>query len=411
MTSVAGTSKLRVAFVDLVLEPDKPGRSGLSDIVWDMASELTNQGHEVHVISSYHVHAYPDPRVLVHSFTTPPMGYRNVLGLAWMVRRAARAIKVVKPDVVHAPEYMSTALLDFFGVTQPLVLTVPGNIFHRLEHGNAYEWYFTQILKWAAKRSARSCARVIAISSDMKRWWEWTGSPPDRTPWIPLGIDTTRFRRVPAARERLGIPDDIPVFLYLGRFSREKGLTDLLEAVVRVKGSLEAASARVALVGQGPLEHELRLQISRQGLGSLVQLEPWANQEVTPLWYSAASALVLPSWSEGFSRTVPEAMICGTPVIGTRISGTEDHVQDGVTGVLVPPRDAHALAHALQAATSDVGRLAAMGERAKRYAELNLTWGQAVRRIIEEVYVPAAKDSGRTRGRISAAVGSFRGRA
>ncbi len=53
--------KLRIGFVDYVLEPDKPGQTGLSDIVWDMASELVNQGHEPHVIASYHTDQYPDP--------------------------------------------------------------------------------------------------------------------------------------------------------------------------------------------------------------------------------------------------------------------------------------------------------------------------------------------------------------
>ena len=77
---------------------------------------------------------------------------------------------------MHAPEYVSTALFSVYGVEHPLVVTVPGNIYERIENGNGYEWYYTQFLKWAAKTSAKRCASVIAISKDMKTWWEKTGS-------------------------------------------------------------------------------------------------------------------------------------------------------------------------------------------------------------------------------------------
>ena len=120
--------RLRVCFIDYVLEPDKPGRSGLSDIVWDMASELANQGHEVHIVASYHSEVFPDPRINVHSFPTPVMGYRNVVGNALLLMRAARVTKALRPDIVHAPEYVSIAVFHALGVMAPLVFTVPGNI-------------------------------------------------------------------------------------------------------------------------------------------------------------------------------------------------------------------------------------------------------------------------------------------
>lgn len=85
--------KLRVAFIDYVLEPDKPGRSGLSDFVWDMASELVRQGHEVYIIASYHSDKYPDPNVKVHNFPTPPIGYRNIIGQLLIIKHAADIVR------------------------------------------------------------------------------------------------------------------------------------------------------------------------------------------------------------------------------------------------------------------------------------------------------------------------------
>ena len=79
------------------------------------------------------------------------MAYRNIVGKIWLVKRAADIAKRLKPDIVHAPEYISTAVFASLGVQTPLVLTVPGNIYHRIEHGHSYECHFVQVLRWAAK--------------------------------------------------------------------------------------------------------------------------------------------------------------------------------------------------------------------------------------------------------------------
>jgi len=379
---------LRICFVDYVLEPDKPGRSGLSDIVWDIASELVELGHEAHIVASYQTTDYPDDRVIVHNFKAPPMGYRNVAGNAWLLKRASDIVKRVQPDVVHAPEYVSTALFSVYGVEQPLVVTVPGNIYERIENGNGYEWYYTQFLKWAAKTSAKRCASVIAISKEMKTWWEKTGSAPERTPRIPLGVNVDRFHYVSDARAKLGIPQDVLFLLYVGRFSVEKGLRDLLDALMAVKSQLDPSRVRVTLIGKGRLERDLTDCIEREGLGGVVELRPWVDQEELKLWYSAADALLLPSHSEGFSRTIPEAMICGTPVIGTRITGTEDHVSDGVNGHLVPPKSAEELARVITNVLGEPESLLNMREAALSYARLHLSWPGIVERIVEEVYIP-----------------------
>ena len=202
---------LRIAFVDYVVDPAKPGRSGLSDLVWDMAVELAKMGHEAHIVASYHTDQFPSDSVEVHNFPTPAIGYRNIIGHLRILYRATGIIKQINPDIVHAPEYLSTAVMSALGVSAPLVLTVPGNIYHRLRtpEGSSYEWYYAQILKWAARRSARQCSAVIAISQEMKRWWEWTGSAPEHTPMIPLGVDPQRFSFVKDARGLLELPSDM----------------------------------------------------------------------------------------------------------------------------------------------------------------------------------------------------------
>lgn len=381
---------LRVAFVDYVLDPEKPGRSGLSDMVWDMATELANLGHEPHVVASYHTTNYPDPRVRVHNFATPPIGYRNILGQFWILKRAADVVRRQHLDIVHAPEYVSTAVLAALGIRTPLVLTVPGNIYHRLHTGKRewYPWHEVWPLKWAARTSAHRCARVIAISSEMKRWWEWTGSPPARTPHIPLGVNSRRFCRIPEARSRLGIEANEPMLLYAGRLTPDKGIGDFLDALERIQDVLRHHGARVVVIGRGPEEVAIRQRLNSTALDEIVSTRAWVPQSELSTWYSAADAVILPSRSEGFSRTIPEAMICGTPIIGTRITGTEDHVHDGIDGLLASPGDVASLADRLAFAVQNHYQLRDMGDEAMRYAAQHLTWQVIVPRIVEEVYRP-----------------------
>jgi glycosyltransferase involved in cell wall biosynthesis len=379
---------LKVAFVDYVVDPRQPGRSGLSDVVWDMAGELARQGHEAHVVASYHTTDYPDPRVVVHNFPTPPIGYRNIVGQVWILNRAAACLRRIQPDIVHAPEYLSTALFARLGLPAPLVLTVPGNIFQRERAGHGYDWHFVQVLKWAARTSARRCSSVIAISQEMKSWWEWTGSPPERTPWIPYGVSPERFQYQAGARARLGLPCDRPLLLYVGRFSKEKGLLDLLDALHRARGLAGAAAPQVLLVGSGPQEAEIREHVAALGLEPIVKVRGWVAQGDLKWWYSAADALLMPSWNEPLGRVMLEAMSCGTPVIASATEGPNDHIRDAQTGFLFPPRDVARLAEILGQIAEQPALLRQMRAPTLAYAQANLIWPKIVERIVDEVYLP-----------------------
>jgi glycosyltransferase involved in cell wall biosynthesis len=387
MTNTNIDRPLRIAYVDYVLDPYKPGRTGLSDIVWDMARALFDLGHEPHVIASYNVDTYPDPRVTVHNFTAPPMGYRNIVGNLWLLNSAANIAKELKPDIVHAPEYISTAVFASLGVETPLVLTVPGNIYHRIMYGHSFEWHFVQVLKWAAITSARKCSYIIATSQEMKRWWEMTGSSPDRTPLIPYGVDTNRFHPVDKARVILGLPEDKLIFLYVGRFATEKGLIDLIDAVALLSLEVNLDQVEFILIGRGPMRGAMEARIHAQKLEKIITLRDWVDQHLLATWYSAADAFMLPSHSEAFSRTIPEAMSCGTPVIGSAITGTEDHVKDGQNGFLFPPKSPESLAEILQQQISNRSSLNCIGMHALQYARDNLRWPHIMSRIIQEVYI------------------------
>src|SRR5207302_3968316 len=92
----------------------------------------------------------------------------------------------------------------------------------------------------------------------------------------------------------------------------------------------------------------------------------------------AADILVHPSLSEGISNIVLEAMATGVPVIGTRIGGLEEQIVDGITGVLVPPKNGRALADAIAALVADRGSWSRMGAAARRIVEQHFSLGPMV---------------------------------
>lgn len=395
--------RLKVVFLDYTLDLDKPGRSGLSDIVWDMAAALTALGHEVHVVGPYPQSAAPEPGITVHRIRVPPLGYRWYGGFLWICMRMAKMAARLDPDIVHAPEYISTAvfttLYPNFGAQT--VMTVPGNIFDRLSTPGAFKTtpLGAVILKWAAQQTARSGPTLIAISQDMKQWWEWTGSYPPRTHWIPLGIDVDRFRPTEGARQAIGLDNDIPFFLYVGRYAVEKGILDLLDALGEVHRRLPDTLFKVALVGRGDQLERIERRRSELGLNDLVDVHGWLAQDDLATWYSAADLFLMPSRNEPLGRVMLEAMACGTPVLGSDSAGPKDHIQEGVNGFVYPRGDVAALTEQLLWALQHPAQLQAMRKASRDYVHDNLAWDRIARRVVDEAYAPIALELSLSGGR------------
>jgi glycosyltransferase involved in cell wall biosynthesis len=122
-------------------------------------------------------------------------------------------------------------------------------------------------------------------------------------------------------------------------------------------------TARLVIVGEGPLRAEVEKVLAEAGMADLAWL-PGARHDVADVLRSL-DLFVLPSQAEGTSCTLQEAMACGLPVVATAVGGTPDLVNEGVTGHLVPPDDEAALAQALAQAFDQPDVVARQGQAAR----------------------------------------------
>lgn len=193
-------------------------------------------------------------------------------------------------------------------------------------------------------RMHRRVDRIVCVSETARDSFVRAGVPAHKLLVIRNGIAFRSAAPDPAeVRARLGLPFDATLVLTVARLTEQKGHRHLLEAAPAVRERVPGA--HFVWVGEGPLGDELRKRTRELGIEGNVHLT--GRRTDVPDLLAAAELFVLPSLFEGLPLVVLEAMAAGVPVVGTRVCGTREAVEDGVCGRLVPARDPAALAAAI----------------------------------------------------------------
>jgi glycogen synthase len=153
-------------------------------------------------------------------------------------------------------------------------------------------------------------------------------------------------------RRELGIDESDVLIGTVATFRPVKDLHTMLEAMSLVARA--RPRAKLVLLGDGPLKHDLTATVERLGLGSVVRFPGWRNDATQLL--PAMDLFVLSSLSEGISLALLEAMAAGVPVVATKVGGNLEVLREPSSGLLVPPRSPHDLAHAILSLIDDAAR-------------------------------------------------------
>jgi D-inositol-3-phosphate glycosyltransferase len=235
---------------------------------------------------------------------------------------------------------------------------------------------------------------LIAANPDERADLVWRQhTPAEKICTIPPGVDTDLFRPRDRrqSRAQLGLPVDGRVVLFIGRIDPIKGIDTLVRSIslmakqsseiptfVFVGGDLDAKGLPV-----GPLA-DIANDVRELGISAHCHFAGSQPQDVLPVFYSAADVVTVPSRYESFGLVAVEAMACGVPVVASNVGGLKFTIEDGLTGLLVPPGDETALANALTSLLDD-STLSAQIQRESRLAAQRFGW-EAIAQSVTHLY-------------------------
>ena len=326
---------------------------------------LQARGHEVvgacadgdllHEVRAAGVRVVPVPMARSLSPVAQLRAFRALLAL----------IRAERPDLVHAhmpiSGFLARAAARCAGVPH-VAYTCHGFLFNqpgplpRRAAALAMEWLGGRLTDLTMTVSGEEAgdARRLGIARNPRA--------------IGNGRDPARFRPDPDARRRvrasLGTAPDRVVVVVVSRLVRHKGHPELLAAMHDVDAELWVVGERLA--SDHGVDPEDAFAAAQARLGPRLR-RLGARTDVADL-LAAADIFALPSHFEGLPMSVIEAMLCGLPVVSTAIRGPREQVLDGVTGLLVPPREVAPLADALQRLAADPAMRRRMGEAGRARA-------------------------------------------
>ncbi len=384
-----------------------------------LCEALAGLGHRVDVLVPFdpEIREDPDTPLRVHSFRYIRPDRWHLLGYSRTLKRdvamrpwawlqsplyflfAERALKRLvrrrQIDLVHAhwllPNgWVAARVARATGV--PFAVTLHGSDIFMAERNPLFRWMARRTL--AAARHVTSCSadlrdRLLAIGGAehaAKVLLVANGTDVEPSA-VAAGGDGLRQMSPPApqgALQRLGVAAGDRLVVAVGRMVDKKGFRYLIEAAPRILAA--DPRTRIVLGGDGDLLETLKASAAELGLGDRIDFPGLLSHPEVLELIAAAEVFVMPSVRDrrgnidGLPIVVLEAMAAGKPVVATDVAGMPLAIDNGESGLLVPSRDAAALAAAVTGLLDDRGRADRIGEAARLKVETELNWTAVARR-------------------------------
>jgi glycosyltransferase involved in cell wall biosynthesis len=376
-----------------------------------IARGVAARGHEVHLVAPWHPkwdRPKVDGGVHFHLFRYAPVSGLNTFGYAEGMRadvrlrasavavaplallsgwlKALRVAQKKQATIVHAHWVVPGGVIGAAAAGSiPLVVSLHGSdVFVAERHA------FARV----AARVALSRARwITACSDDLRSRALALGGDSSRATVVPYGVDSDRFKPDAENRRRgrqmLGIADNVPLAVAVGRLVKKKGFEYLIDAAAILKS--RHSSLRFLIAGEGDLDGPLRTRVEAARLGEEIRFLGNVPHQAVPLLLAAADVAVAPSIRDdagnvdGLPNTVMEMMASGTPLVATSAGGIGNVATDRRTALLVPERDPGALAGAIDELLKHRALSSAIGQQARELVRRSHSW-QRVAEDFEAVY-------------------------
>jgi glycosyltransferase involved in cell wall biosynthesis len=245
------------------------------------------------------------------------------------------------------------------------------------------------------KQIVREVDRILAqCPAEVEELMAEYGANPAKIVVTPAGVDLERFHPIPQAeaRQELGLDPNAFIIVYVGRMVPRKDVRNIVRALPHLLRANCRRPIRLLVVGgesETP-DPELTPEIgvlqklaAALGVADHVLFTGARPSPELYKYYGAGDVAVTTPWYEPFGLTPLEAMACGRPVVGSRVGGIQFTVREGVTGLLVPPKNPVALATALRRFLGEEWLAPAMGKLARQRVERSFSWPSVSARIAQ----------------------------
>lgn len=357
--TVHTTMTKKVHVLELI---DQLGDAGAEQLLYTFASEVDRSRFDLH-FCALRPWAYPKvvPALRALGFSVIELDQHHAYDLH-IFGKLIGYIRREHIDIIHTHLLASDIMGRVAGfVTRRPVVSTIHNERRDLEIEPRHQ-------QWMERWSAHLwCRRIIVVSPGLRsEIADWFRLPLRRVTALSNGVNTARFRPspgfepLPLKRELVG--GDYPLVTNVARLVPQKGQSCLVEAVARV---IEThPEVRLVLVGDGPLRGELLSLAQERGIAGNFVITGLRID--VPAILAASDVFVLSSLWEGMPISLLEAMSAGCPAVATRVGGVGEVLEDGVTGLLVPPSDVAALAEAINRCLDDPASARQRAQRAAR---------------------------------------------
>lgn len=301
----------------------------------------------------------------------------HVRNLPGAVRTLARRVKEAPNPILHSHDTRSDLVSLIVSRLTGAPLIISNHAWHPAE-------FKRKVLEAIRVRLMHAADLIISVSENTHQETLERGLPADKCMAMYSGIDLEPYAHAPPsqqARELLGVSEEHFVVGNIARLWPEKEQASLIEAA----GLLveRYPQVRFVIVGDGPLKDDLERQIRRAGLEKFVLMPGYREDFVAVL--AALDAFAFPSSAEGTPMVIYSAMAMGVPIVASPVSGVGEIVEDGRSGLFIPPADAAAMAAAIEKLLEDPSLGERLGAAAKQSCHDNYSAQASVGRL-EGIY-------------------------
>jgi len=352
-----------------------PEIGGIQEHVSNLAQTLARQGHQLKIVT---VRRNKSERVrdtfagldvtrvpqlnLPKTLTTQYLASTTALLIAMRLRGQA--------DVVHYHTFWPDAFTAFVvNKFVPTVYTAHESRFLLMaEQPKSRRWL---------KLALRPFQGILAPSTELLEVTRQLGVSSEKSAFIANAVDAGKFRpgvTGETVRARYGVPLDHCLILCPRRLVPKNGLEFLIESLPSIRRRFSDVSVLIA--GDGPERERLEARVRELGLHESVIFAGNQDNDDLPEFYAAADIVAIPSLKEATSIAGLEAMASACAVVATNVGGLPEIIEDGVSGLLVPPRDPEALALAIMRLIETPELRKQLGLAARALVEQKFTWEQ-----------------------------------